>query len=603
MSLSYDPDSSLVDITWEAAFVSQRDVAGQIPINFVTTSAVCLRSACFGNNVFDRDLAGRCISNLLALGYRRFIVDLYWSVESRTWNFCPVSIPSDVQVVTISSTSTSMTTGTSTASTTTVAAAQGSATVISNSSGSQLYALGPYLCSDGLNLSDMVDIFEDFFKSTASQLNIYTRYVSFNLHAATTATAVNRPASKVSGADLPSIPERIDSLVDRLYSYIYTPSQLADERSNLNDSWYKVDDGYEPITEYITIDEDEDGKQSTTDGWPSTKYVQLAKERRLLLEYGSVDPQMEDYNMTEKDEIIFPQGSLTTTIPITVSGEGLESGCYYNADASGISQVNSSWAVSSPVPVSNDTVKTQFMRRLSDLITNVTACGLTPTINNTLFNATADKDFEPYKNATRAAMWAWALGEPRGSEVTDDIDQPGRDRCAVMDLSLGGHWRVINCAEKRRGACRVGNDLFTWKLTSTEHIYSDVYHQGCPENSSLAVPRTALENTYLYWHALDKAASGMDPNSSDPSKRELWIDFNCLDVASCWITGGPDANCPYASDPQQLQKRTVLVAAIAGIVICIITALTLFVKCNTNRRNSRRGKRVIQGWEYEGVPS
>jgi hypothetical protein len=33
------------------------DVAGQIPINFVTTSAVSLRAACFGDNIYDRDAA------------------------------------------------------------------------------------------------------------------------------------------------------------------------------------------------------------------------------------------------------------------------------------------------------------------------------------------------------------------------------------------------------------------------------------------------------------------------------------------------------------------------------------------------------------------
>ena len=85
--------------------------------------------------------------------------------------------------------------------------------------------------------------------------------------------------------------------------------------------------------------------------------------------------------------------------------------------------------------------------------------------------------------------------------------------------------------------------------------------------------------------------------------RQVWVDFNSLDIASCWVKGGPEARCPYASDPQQLQKKTVLVATIWGIVICVVAALTLFVKCNANQRNSRRRKRVIEGWEYEGVPS
>jgi hypothetical protein len=125
----------------------------------------------------------------------------------------------------------------------------------------------------------------------------------------------------------------------------------------------------------------------------------------------------------------------------------------------------------------------------------------------------------------------------------------------------------------------------------------------CPPGSTFAVPRTGLENTYLYRHLLSLPETKIDLGSTDPILREVFVNFNSMDVTSCWVSGGYGATCPYASDPQQLERRTVLVAAIAGIIVLIITALTFFVKCNANRRNSRRRKRVIGGWEYEGVPS
>jgi hypothetical protein len=171
-----------------------------------------------------------------------------------------------------------------------------------------------------------------------------------------------------------------------------------------------------------------------------------------------------------------------------------------------------------------------------------------------------------------------------------------------MDLSLGGRWRATNCTEQRRAACRVGNSPFSWALSNSTVEYSDV-SGTCPPGSSFAVPRTGLENTYLYKYLLTQPQSIIDPNSLDLSQREIYIDFNSIDVTSCWVSGGPGSLCPYGSNPQQLERKTVLVAAIAGIVILIITALTLFVKCNANRRTSRRRKRVIEGWEYEGVPS
>ncbi|EAW14115.1 Lectin C-type domain protein [Aspergillus clavatus NRRL 1] len=597
MGLEYVPDASLVNPTWVAVPLSERDVSGQIPINFVTVPTVSLTAACFGNNVYDASSAEKCVSNLLVLGYRRFLVDVYWSTELRKWTFCPVTIPQNVHVVTLTTTP---------SPTATASAASGTLTVVAGPSGSPLYQLGPYLCSSNFDLSGLVDIFVDYFRITTSQLNVYTRYLSFNLHVASDAASPNGPAASVPDGQLPSISEHVSSLFEeRLSAYIYKPFQLYKDRSNLNDSWYEVDDGYKPITEYFTIHTDSSGTQSTPDGWPCSKYVQLAQERRLFLEYGSVDPQLGTYDLVNDNNVIFPPNYLTSMVPVSSSDNSSSAyGCLYDPGATSVSQVNSSWATSGSMAVSEPLNDPHGLRQMSDLSLNLTACGLSPTLNSTLFNKTADADTEPYQNISLSASWAWALGEPRDALPSGTDDDPPRiDRCAIMDLSLGGRWRATNCSKVRHAACRVGNHPFTWSLSSTPYDYWDAHQNACPKNTSFAIPRTGLENTYLYHYLLDHQGEIMDPTSSDPAKREIWLDFNSLDVASCWVTGGPESSCPYVADPHQLERRAVLVAAIAGIVICIITALTLFVKCNTNRRNSRRGKRVIQGWEYEGVPS
>ncbi|RHZ71977.1 hypothetical protein CDV55_108848 [Aspergillus turcosus] len=597
MGLSYDPDASLVNSTWVAVLLSERDVAGQIPINFVTVPAVSLTAACFGKNVYDGNSAQKCISNLLVIGYQRFLVDIYWSVEQRKWTFCPVAIPRNAQVVTVSTTP---------SPTATATAVTGPVTAVADSSGSLLYELGPYLCSDDVDLSGLVDIFLDHFRLTNSQWNVYTTFITLNLHVASSAASLDQPAASVTNEQLPLPSEYVSSLFnERLSAYIYRPSELAQERRNLNESWYAVDEGYKPITEYFTLHEEADGKQSTPDGWPSSKYVQLAQQRRLLLEYGSVDPQLGSYDLNADNDVIFPPHYLTTAVSIAVAGDGsLTSGCLYDPGATSVSQVNSSWAQSSSMPIINGSNESKTLREMSDLIVNLTTCGLSPVLNSTLFSKTADSDAKPYQNISMSASWAWALGEPRDASPPGiDEDSQHTERCAVMDLSLGGHWRSTNCSEVRHAACRVGNHPFTWSLSSQSYTYSDAYHHACPENTSFSIPRTGLENTYLYHYLLDGSKDTLDPTATDPAKKEIWLDFNSLDVASCWVTGGPDTSCPYVVDPHQLERRTVLVAAIAGIVICIITALTLFVKCNANRRNSRRGKRIIQGWEYEGVPS
>ncbi|KAL4870144.1 hypothetical protein BDV12DRAFT_166668 [Aspergillus spectabilis] len=599
MSLKFDPDDSLLNSSWATVLLSERDVAGQIPINFVTTSAISLQAACFGDNKFDRNAAENCVSNLIAVGYRRFNIDVYWSPGPRRWLLCPVSIPQDFQVLT-----------TSLGATPTASAEVAESTVVAEpneSSDDLLYDLGPYQCSDGLALPDVLDVFQDYLRDTDSDLLMNTRFLSLNLHVAADPTSADEPASTVTREQLPTESERVSHIVkDKLGSYIYGPSNLLEDRRDLNASWYAVDDGYKPIVQYYTIERTSEGVESTPDGWPSAKYVQLATERRLLVEYGSVDPQLESYDLSEENDVIFPIGYLTSTVPVSAADDGsLDSGCIYNPDETDISNVNASWAITNHIPPPRNLSGDQSLRYISDLVVNLTACGITSTLNQTLFgNNTADNTPDPYRNLTLSSSWAWALGQPEAQPDNTDSGDSEDKRCAIMDLSLNGHWRTANCTHERLAACRIENHPFRWSLSSAPRSYEDAYStDACPPDTAFSVPRTGLENTYLYRHLLSQSSDLIDPASSDPLKHEVWIDFNSLDIATCWVTGGPGATCPYTSDPDQLERRTVLVAAIAGIVICIIAALTLFVKCNANRRNSRRNRRVIQEWEYEGVPS
>ncbi|KAJ5569450.1 uncharacterized protein N7459_008880 [Penicillium hispanicum] len=611
MSVSYDADATLDDATWVAVLLSERDVAGQIPINFVTNPAVSLSSACFGDGLYDRKAAAKCISNLLAVGYRRLVLDLYWSVERRTWTFCPVTIPAraDVTVSAYTSTvssssSTSTITSVETASTTTDAAA-GSITGYSDANGDTVYELGPYRCTNSLDLYTLSETLVGYLSDTTSRLEIYTTYLVLNLHVAGRDSAPTEPASAVTGDDLPSSQtERPGSLLaSNLQEYIYSPTQLAKDRSNLNESWYEVQENYMPITQYFTVHEDEHGQQSTPDGWPSANYIQLAKSDRVLIEYGSVDPQLTDYDLSQDEDSVFPPNYMTSPIDISVNNGTLTSGCLYKPEATEVSQANSSWASSGSLPVQKGLSTESTMGSLTDAITEITACGMSPMLNSTLFGETADANVLHYRNVSLSASWAWAIGEPQGAGTGGGTNgEASFDRCAVIDLTLNGHWRATNCSEIRRGVCRVGNSPFSWALSDSTGKYHNISH-ACPPGSKFAVPRTGLENTYLYKYLLGQPSSVIDPSSADPVFREVYIDFNSIDVTSCWVYGGPHVSCPYAADPQQLERKTVLVSAIAGIVICIITALTLFVKCNANRRNSRRQKRVIEGWEYEGVPS
>jgi hypothetical protein len=508
---------------------------------------------------------------------------------------------------TISSPSTtSAITATSTESPSTSSeAADATITGYRDSKDETVFELGPYRCTNDLDLYTISQILVGYFESTTSREETYTTWLALNLHVAGSDSAPTEPASAVTADDLPkSDTERAGSYLGTvLRDYIYTPAQLAKDRSNLNESWYEVEASYMPIVEYFTIHTDVSGQQSTPDGWPSAKYIQFAKSDRILIEYGSVDPQLADYDLSQDEDSIFSPQYMSSDVKISTADNGtVISGCLYEPGATAVSQANSSWATSQ-IPVEDGSSTERPMGSTADVIAGMTACGMSPMLNSTLFDQSADVNVEHYRNVSLSSSWAWAIGEPQGAGTGGGTNgEPAFDRCSIMDLSLEGRWRATNCTEVRRGACRVGNSPFAWTVTNATAKYSDI-SESCPPGSSLAVPRTGLENTYLYRQLLSEDLTILDSTSSDPALCEIFLDFNCIDVTSCWVTGGPQAICPYANDPQQLERKTVVISVVAGVVICIIFALTVFVKCNTNRRNSRRRKRAIDGWEYEGVPS
>ena len=81
----------------------------------------------------------------------------------------------------------------------------------------------------------------------------------------------------------------------------------------------------------------------------------------------------------------------------------------------------------------------------------------------------------------------------------------------------------------------------------------------------------------------------------------LWVNFNDLDAESCWVVG-QNQTCPYANGVSD--DRTVIVPTVSAVIVFVLAALTIFVKCAANRQKSRhRKRRVDDGWDYEGVPS
>ncbi len=640
---------------------ANRDLSSLVPINFVTHAGVSLTSACFAHGIFDVSRIERCISNLLAAQFRRLIVDLYWNSSSHQFMLCPTSISSvsgslnsssfsllpntaerrstpelslskrgedilpvfeslnpiqnlvrrselryDVRQA-ASSTIENASNDTARTSESSVTAAAPVATS-TNPFGTTLNDITTSQYSPNLTLSLFASLIMDYINNTSTNLDANLLFLQFNLHSAVSEDATTNPVVAVSGTDLPSPTERVGSILDAVASsFSYQPSELLDHRANLNNSWFAIGASQHPVSEYFTT-ESFPGGLSTPDGWPSENFVEFRRFKRVLLGWGTVDRQMEDYDFAGDRDVVFPQGYVFSSTDVRPnSTEQPAPACSFDFEQKSVSRYNSSWAVSF---LNESHASVGSFDKLQSLASNLTSCGITPLLDVTLNNQTADQNFLLYVQFVQSTIWNWdwAREEPRNSSIPNtngrnNESAQGQFRCALMDTSTPsnfGRWRVEYCGIRHRVACRLANQPYVWQISDESVPFSEA-EASCQPNSSFSVPRTALENTYLRHHILSTSAAPRSDGSEDGSG--VWLNLNSLDTEACWLADRQNGSCPYFVDEDALRQRTVLVPVIAALVALLLTALTLFVKCNKNRRNSRKRVRGEGGWDYEGVPS
>ena len=338
---------------------------------------------------------------------------------------------------------------------------------------------------------------------------------------------------------LPQEANQISALFsENLAAYLYTPSELASNRADINGSWYTVPEEYRPVEAFYTVQINKYGIASTWDGWPSEGYIEFMQSKRLLLGFGSVDPQMSDYNLTVDHNTIYPGGYIQNSpLNVTATSSGqLTRGCYFEKGTENLSQTNSSWAMGSSIAgFDYPTSPKSDLSPLLNLTSNLTSCGISSFLNATLLNITATDNFTPYENYSYASIWSWAPGEPQNQSSNSDVSS-SLFRCAMLKINLAGRWVVNDCSSKTYASCRAMDQPYNWTIATYATTYSYA-EQACPQGYSFAVPRTALENSYLS-QAVRSADRDYDQNG-------VWVDFNSLDTPSCWVSGS-NTKCPYA---------------------------------------------------------
>ncbi|KAJ4364549.1 Maintenance of telomere capping protein 6 [Neocucurbitaria cava] len=601
-------------------------------------STVALRQACFSDNQYEHNAFQKCFSNLLGIGFKRFAVDVYWNPLRTEWSLCPVEQPgsdtdneqdsvvsgstvvvsaatasakipestplqpggfalgrrqamsetsSAVSTTAISSSS-SLSSGQSTSE-----AVKPTITSFPTTSGPPLMQIGSYNCTSLMTLGLLTGLLADFMDATDTTTGASLTLLILNLHAASSLSDPDGPALLLSQDQLPQSGTLLsDILKGNLSEDTYTPSRLQDQRANLNSSWYDVDWNNRPAEGYYEASPDANGRLATIDGWPSEAFMEFQEFYRIVASFGTVDPQMQYYNIGSDFDYVFPPGTLTKVVETSIESDGqVSSGCLFAPSENTLtSGTNSSWAMSVPSSLEVGANPDLMSPILS--IANLTSCGLSPFLNQSLANTTADKNPLPYAAYVHSSLWSWAPGEPLN--VTSDAT---KNRCVAMTISpYPGRWSVTDCADRYRVACQDPSQPYNWQISSDSTDYEGAA-SACPSSYQFSVPHTALENAHLL-------AALQAHRQSVPTDDAILVDLNQLSVADCWVVG-INGTCPYLSRTDTDQTRIVVVPTVAAVIIFVLAALTFFVKCAANRREDKRGRkrRMVGGWEYEGVPS
>lgn len=615
---------------------AQRDVGLRIPIDFHTVAAVSLTQGCFFDNQFEHNAFRKCFSNLLGVGFARFEVDVYWDTLRSVWSLCPVELPQDDSEVqsdapVVSGPTISVSTGTANArvpettatmpaplqarqdssttsqseapsatpasqtlaSSSDVSSASAKPTIISYPTvkGPPLLQIGRYNCTSQMTFGLLTGLLEDFLQETATTTGATITFLNLNIHAAASLSNPNGPAPQLTQDQTPNSGDLLSDVVNGNLSKIsYSPKDLAGQRVNLNSSWLDVEWENLPAQGYYTTSKNSEGNIVTQNGWPTEALMEFLEFNRLITSFGTVDLQMAAYDISGDFGVIFPPGTITEQrqVSFTTNGE-VSSGCYFPSSENTVSaQTNSSFARALP-PIMDVDVNPDLMSPISS-VSNLTRCGITPFLNQSLASTTADKNPLPYAAYVHSTLWSWAPGQPLNATK----GSPTANRCTVIGTSsYPGRWEVTDCGNRYRAACQNPQQPYHWEISSDSSDFISAENL-CRSPFQFAVPHTALENANL----LAALQSSRDPNEP------VYIDLNQLNTADCWVIG-INGTCPYLQTTDTNRTRIVVVPTVAAVIIFVLAAFTFFVKCASNRREDRRGRgrKMVGGWEYEGVPS
>ncbi|KAK9495096.1 hypothetical protein V1508DRAFT_410885 [Lipomyces doorenjongii] len=568
----------------EYAIRSQRDLTLNVSIDQLVNLAINLNSVLLEPLNYTSNTLSN-FATIVRRGATRVFLDIYWNSRTRVWQLCPFIPDNSSSAINVTSSD-------------------------SNENAIFVYDGKAYTCDTTITFSKFLsDVLRNqWIYSTDDNLNAQTIVLTMNLRSAKAAAIISigherSVTSKVNQAttnipnlqsgsatstantaivtdsDSDSLAVQID---DALRKYVYTPAMLNLDRSKAL-TWNDT--------------------AASSQGWPLLENVLLKDFYRVLFSFGDIEVPRSEYDTNLDADYIFSNDDIphsgTGVISYTsnFSSSELDSMtspvCTLN-DGNDISITSTGAVVKPSWQIASDTSDNPFS---AAAMLQYMKCGFSPVLNATL---SSPSDILQYViTGLESSRWSWMAGqpteqlEPTPTNGATPITGGSGDvrRCAA--LTKNG-WAVENCYSKYNVACRVAKSPYNWTLSQKKVSYYDSIG-ACTGNTILSLPRTALQNTML--QILRQSDVGSDP---------VWIDMNSIEVANCWVSGGPGASCNYNRSPRE--SIAVIVPTIAAVVVAVLLALTLCSKLLgykqvKARRKRRRIVKKFGEMEYDGVPS
>ncbi|KAI8145235.1 hypothetical protein BJV82DRAFT_605451 [Fennellomyces sp. T-0311] len=566
---------------------TQRDLSLNVTIDRLLWPALDLSSGYFGNDFSAQKLSH--FEQVMYMGYRRLVLDLYWDSDKRTWQLCPVHIPS--------------------ATKRSITSYNASHIVSKVAPATDDVLVGSYKCAPSYTFGHFMDTINNYLVATnaavmPSETNLL--FLVLNLHQLQNGTW--------GGGVESSLRDIIRSAVDgtdRNTSRLYTPNDLIRDRRNLTDSF-----GNQGVPYYHpSIDSDTDAWTSAS-AWPTWLYL-IQRDIQLLVGFGYNDlPPNTNYNVTYDQDTIFNATQLgagwyMNAVNLTDMEAMNWADCAKPSNTTYVSPNGNETAISSAQPNPGDTMLSWSWAYMNDRQGNAFSynttlqavqCGYSPYF--TMQNYTHDhathspNDTNHLADNVLGTIWTWDLGEPR------TLSNP---HCAMIQR-WNGRWRAGLCTELLRVACRHEKDPNKWILTSTYVSYDRAF-SACPNEYVFDCPRVAQQNRVLHQVLeADLVTNGVKDGGVDELLHHLfWINLNSGNSGNCWVVGF--SRCWWMDDNGNMFQKLIRTSAVAGVIILIIFVIFVWIKCTRGWRNRKAQKRknfikdLLARREYTTVPA